>query len=58
MIDNSRFMHGRTAVLYPEARLIASYFGYLRFAAPDPEEPADPPWRRGPFNPPRRLRPG
>jgi alpha-ketoglutarate-dependent taurine dioxygenase len=55
MLDNSRFMHGRTAVLDPGERLIASYFGYLRFALPDPEEPADAPWRRGPFNPPRRL---
>jgi alpha-ketoglutarate-dependent taurine dioxygenase len=57
MIDNTRFMHGRTAVLDPGERLIASYFGYLRFAVPDPEEPLDPPWRRGPFSPPRRLPP-
>jgi alpha-ketoglutarate-dependent taurine dioxygenase len=55
MIDNTRFMHGRTAVADPEERLIASYFGYLRFARPDPEEPADPLWRRGQFQPPRRL---
>jgi alpha-ketoglutarate-dependent taurine dioxygenase len=51
MIDNTRFMHGRTAVVDPGERLIASYFGYLRFALPDPEEPLDPPWRRGSFNP-------
>jgi len=57
MIDNSRFMHGRTAVLDSGERLIASYFGYLRFALRDPEEPADPLWRAGPFNPPRRLTP-
>ena len=55
MIDNSRFMHGRTAVRDAEERLIASYFGYLRFAIPDAEEPADAPWRRGAFRPPRRL---
>jgi alpha-ketoglutarate-dependent taurine dioxygenase len=55
MIDNSRFMHGRTAVRNAEERLIASYFGYLRFAIPDAEEPADAPWRRGSFRPPRRL---
>lgn len=55
MLDNSRFMHGRTAVLDQEERLIASYFGYLHFAPIDPEEPADPRWRRGAFNPPRRL---
>jgi alpha-ketoglutarate-dependent taurine dioxygenase len=57
MLDNSRFMHGRTAVRDAEERLIASYFGYLNFAEPDAEEPADAPWRRGPFNPPRRLGP-
>lgn len=57
MLDNSRFMHGRTAVLDAGERLIASYFGYLRFALLNPEEPADPLWRRGPFNPPRRLTP-
>lgn len=57
MIDNSRFMHGRTAVRDPGERLIASYFGYLDFARPDPEEPADAPWRRGAFIPPGRLAP-
>jgi hypothetical protein len=51
MLDNTRFMHGRTAVVDPGERLIASYFGYLHFAPPDPEEPVDPPWRRGSFNP-------
>ena len=55
MIDNSRFMHGRTAVRDAEERLIASYFGYLRFAIPDAEEPAGAPWRRDGFRPPRRL---
>ncbi len=57
MIDNSRFMHGRTAVRDPGERLIASYFGYLDFARPDPEEPANAPWRHGAFDPPRRLAP-
>lgn len=55
MLDNSRFMHGRTAVRDPEERLIAAYFGYLTFALPDTEEPADAPWRRESFSPPRRL---
>jgi alpha-ketoglutarate-dependent taurine dioxygenase len=55
MIDNTRFMHGRTAVRDAEERLIASYFGYLRFAVPDEEEPTDAPWRSGTFRPPRRL---
>ena len=52
MLDNTRFMHGRTAIIDPGERLIASYFGYLGFAIPDPEEPADPIWRREDFQPP------
>ena len=52
MLDNTRFMHGRTAIVDPGERLIATYFGYLGFARPDPEEPADAPWRRGDFHPP------
>ena len=53
MLDNTRFMHGRTAIADPEERRIASYFGYLDFAVPNPEEPADPVWRREDFEPPR-----
>jgi alpha-ketoglutarate-dependent taurine dioxygenase len=56
MLDNSRFMHGRTAITEPGERRIASYFGYLNFAIPDPEEPADPIWRREDFVPPRPPR--
>jgi hypothetical protein len=41
MLDNTRFMHGRTAILDSAERLIATFFGYLSFAVPDPEEPAD-----------------
>jgi hypothetical protein len=52
MLDNTRFMHGRTAIADPGERLIATYFGYLNFAIPDPEEPADPIWRREVFIPP------
>jgi len=52
MLDNSRFMHGRTAIIDPGERLIATFFGYLGFALPDPEEPADPIWRRTDFCPP------
>ena len=33
-------------------RRIATFFGYLRFAVPDSEEPADPVWRREDFVPP------
>lgn len=52
MLDNSRFMHGRTAVADAGDRLIATYFGYLASAIPDPEEPPDPVWRRPGFMPP------
>ena len=52
MLDNTRFMHGRTAILDPGERLIATYFGYLNFAIPDPEEPADAIWRQRDFCPP------
>lgn len=57
MLDNTRFMHGRTEITDPDERLIASYFGYLNFARPNPEEPADAPWRRGTFHPPHRPLP-
>ena len=52
MLDNTRFMHGRTAILDTKERLIATYFGYLGFARPDPEEPPEAPWRRADFTPP------
>ena len=35
-------------------RLILTYFGYLSFAIPDPEEPPNAIWRRENFEPPRR----
>jgi len=52
ILDNSRFMHGRTALTEGDPRLIATYFGYLDFAEPAEEEPADAIWRRPGFNPP------
>jgi alpha-ketoglutarate-dependent taurine dioxygenase len=52
MLDNSRFMHGRTPIVDVSERLIATFFGYLNFAEPDPEEPADALWRRSDFRPP------
>lgn len=52
MLDNTRFMHGRRPILDTSKRLIATFFGYVRFAIPDPEEPVDVPWRRGDFTPP------
>jgi hypothetical protein len=52
IIDNSRFMHGRTAVVEGDGRLIATYFGYLPDAPPNPEEPANPIWRKPGFIPP------
>jgi alpha-ketoglutarate-dependent taurine dioxygenase len=54
MLDNTRFMHGRTAILDPGERLIATFFGYVGFAVPDPEEPPEAPWRRADFIPPLR----
>jgi alpha-ketoglutarate-dependent taurine dioxygenase len=54
MLDNTRFMHGRTEIIDPAERLILSYFGYLSFAIPDPEEPPNAIWRRENFEPPRR----
>lgn len=53
MLDNTRFMHGRNAIVKTDERLIASYFGYLRFAVPDAEEPPNAPWRRAAFRPPQ-----
>lgn len=53
MLDNTRFMHGRTAIIDPAERKIATYFGYLNFAIPDPEEPKNAIWRREDFEPPR-----
>ena len=38
-------MHGRRRVLNPESRLIATYFGYLNFAALNDEEPENAIWR-------------
>jgi len=52
ILDNSRFMHGRIAVLPADGRLIASFFGYLIDAPRNPEEPANPRWRGGEFRPP------
>ncbi len=52
MLDNSRFMHGRTAIIDAEARVIATYFGYLKNAPYNPEEPADALWRRADFRAP------
>ena len=56
MLDNTRFLHGRTAIVDAAERRIATYFGYLKFAVPDPEEPPNPVWRREDFVPP--LPPG
>ncbi len=55
LLDNSRFMHGRTAVTDPNERLIATYFGYLDDAIPSAEEPAQAPWREPCFRPPTIL---
>ena len=54
MLDNSRFMHGRRAIVDADSRRIATFFGYLKDAPLDPYGPADPVWRRTAFRPPRR----
>ena len=53
MLDNTRFLHGRTEVVPRDGRLIASYFGYLNFARANEEDPPEAPWRQGRFWPPR-----
>jgi hypothetical protein len=55
MLDNTRFMHGRTSVMDEDERSIASHFGYLSFALPSDEEPANPIWRRPGFRPPPAI---
>lgn len=52
MLDNTRFMHGRTAITNPGERMIATFFGYVGFANRDPEEPPHPLWRERDFAPP------
>ena len=54
VLDNTRFMHGRNAIINPDEREIATYFGYLKFAKPDPEEPRDAFWRNETFRPPQK----
>ena len=56
VIDNSRFMHGRRAILDPRSRKIATYFGYLHNAPPNPDEPPNPIWRQQQFRPPMARR--
>lgn len=52
VLDNTRFLHGRRAILNAAERRIATFFGYLRFAVPDPEEMRHAPWRQEDFRPP------
>jgi alpha-ketoglutarate-dependent taurine dioxygenase len=54
ILDNTRFMHGRNRIIDVAERRIATYFGYLKFAIPDPEEGPDPLWRKPGFRPPMR----
>lgn len=52
MLDNTRFMHGRTPITDASERRIVTFFGFLDFAVPDPEEPPNALWRQGNFRPP------
>lgn len=56
ILDNSRFMHGRSALTEGDGRLIATYFGYVDFADPSEEEPPNAIWRQPGFNPPPNAR--
>lgn len=49
VLDNTRFMHGRNAILEVAERHIATFFGFLKFAKPGDEEIPNAPWRRGGF---------
>jgi alpha-ketoglutarate-dependent taurine dioxygenase len=51
ILDNTRFMHGRRAVLDLKERYIATYFGYINFAIVDERERHFP-WRAATFKPP------
>jgi alpha-ketoglutarate-dependent taurine dioxygenase len=46
MLDNTRFMHSRDKLPSPSLRYILTYFGYLNFAIPAPEEGPEPRWRK------------
>lgn len=52
VLDNTRFLHGRRAIVDATERTIATFFGYVRFAVPDAEEMPGAPWRQGDFRPP------
>ncbi|GEN99305.1 hypothetical protein NSE01_11380 [Novosphingobium sediminis] len=52
VLDNTRFLHGRRAIMDAAERTIATFFGYVRFAALDPEEMPQAPWRQQDFRPP------
>ncbi len=51
IFDNTRFMHGRRKITNIGERKIGTHFGFVRFALPDPEEGANPIWRRAGFRP-------
>ena len=51
ILDNTRFMHGRRAILDLNNRHIATYFGYVHFAEVDDRERHFP-WRVAAFKPP------
>ena len=53
ILDNSRFMHGRNEIIDTQEREIATFFGFLKFAAEYDEEASDPFWRATRFVPPK-----
>lgn len=53
--DNSRFMHGRRAIVQAEERRIATYFGYLKGVGKRELDPEGPVWRKDNFVPPQSV---
>ncbi|MCX7356822.1 MAG: TauD/TfdA family dioxygenase [Alphaproteobacteria bacterium] len=51
VVDNTRFMHGRQAIIDVAERRIATYFGYVNFAEIDAQQKQFP-WRQASFQPP------
>ena len=51
ILDNTRFMHGRRAILDLDERHIATFFGYVHFAVVEDRERHFP-WRVAAFKPP------
>ena len=45
MVDNTRYLHGRTRISNLKERRVLTYFGYLKFACPKQDPVPNAPWR-------------